>query len=135
MDNDDKIIILGCVVDQHLIDSSIDTVDRAIKGLSQGDSSIDIDNVIELFNKHHEDQHLGVNVWTVTLEKIDSKYYVFGINMKKFPEDSTMKSIKEYIQSETKRIVKVDISVNVMVLEKKQDIIYHYETYTNDLNS
>lgn len=122
-------IILGCVVDQFSIDEATDIVDRAINGLSKDDSSVNIDDLIELYNSK---ESLGVSVWSVSLNEIDTQYYVFGINVNNFSEEKTLKEIKNFIREETQKILKKEFEVNFRIIEENDETNV-YETYRTSL--
>lgn len=118
-------IIFGCIVDQHSIDEVVDIVDRAINGLSKDDTSVNIDDLIELYNSRGS---LNVNVWTISLSEIDTQYYIFGISTNDFPEDKTLREIRCFIRDEVLKIIKKEFEVGFRVIEENDEMSV-YETY------
>ena len=118
-------IIFGCIVDQHSIDEAVDIVDRAINGLSKDDPSVNIDDLIELYNSRGS---LRVSVWTISLSEIDTRYYIFGIGANDFHEDKTLREIRCFIRDEVLKILKKEFEVGFRVIEENDEMSV-YETY------
>lgn len=118
-------IVFGCIVDQQSIDEAVDVVDRAIKGLSKDDPSVDVDDLIELYNSKG---HLNVSVWTISLNEIDTQYYIFGISTNDFSEDKTLREIRCFIRDEVLKILKKEFEVSFRIIEENDEVSV-YETY------
>jgi len=118
-------IVFGCIVDQQSIDEAVDVVDRAIKGLSKDDPSVDVDDLIEIYNSKG---YLNVSVWTISLNEIDTQYYIFGISTNDFSEDKTLREIRCFIRDEVLKILKKEFEVSFRIIEENDEVSV-YEAY------